>query len=118
MDEFRFTLRLFMIILIIAGIIAGVIGVFLANYALIVAGAILMSVPLILKIINDMILEEWILAFFEFLGLCAIGFLYIWTSIITSGETLSVIDNPVLWVVGGVGIIQLLLFIFVFKSQY
>jgi hypothetical protein len=107
-----------MVILIAAGIIAGLIGAFFTNYALIVAGAILMTIPLILKTINDMILEEWILAFFEGLGIAAIAFLYVWTSIITSGMAARFIDMPVLWVVGGVGIIQLILFIFVFKPGY
>ena len=107
-----------MIILIAAGIVAGLIGAFLTNYALIVTGAILMTIPLIIKMINDMVLEEWILATFEIIGIAAIAFLYIWTSIITSGAEASVIDMPVLWVVVGVGIIQLLLFIFAFKTQY
>ncbi len=111
------SLKLFMVILIAAGIIAGLIGVFLTNFALIVAGAILMTIPIILKTINDMILEEWILAFFEGLGIAAIAFLYVWTSIITSGMAASVIDSPVLWVVGGVGVIQLLLFLFVFRAD-
>jgi hypothetical protein len=106
-----------MVLLIAAGIIAGLIGAFLANYALIVTGAVLMTIPLIMKMINDMILEEWILAFFEILGIAAIAFLYIWTSIITSG-TASVIDRPVLWVVVGVGVIQLLLFLFAFRTSY
>ena len=107
-----------MIILIAAGIVAGLIGAFIANYALIVVGAILMTVPLIMKMINDMILEEWIVAFFEFLGIAVIAFLYVWTSIITSGTAASAADRPVLWVVIGVGVIQLLLFIFAFKTQY
>jgi len=117
MDEFKFTLKVFMIILIAAGIVAGIIGAVIANYALIVIGAILMTVPLILKIINDMILEEWVAAFLEFLGMAAIAFLYVWTSIITSGAAASVIDRPVLWVVAGVGVIQLILFIFVFRTD-
>jgi len=117
MDEFKFTLKVFMIILIAAGIVAGLIGAVIANYALIVIGAILMTVPLILKIINDMILEEWVAAFLEFLGMAAIAFLYVWTSIITSGAAASVIDRPVLWVVAGVGVIQLILFIFVFRTD-
>jgi hypothetical protein len=112
------TLRRLMIILIAAGIVAGLIGAFLANYALIVTGAILMTIPLIMKMINDMVLEEWILATFEIIGIAVIAFLYIWTSIITSGVEASVIDMPVLWVVVGVGVIQLLLFIFAFKTQY
>ena len=112
------TLRRLMIILIAAGIVAGLIGAFLTNYALIVTGAILMTIPLIMKMVNDMVLEEWILATFEIIGIAAIAFLYIWTSIITSGAEASVIDMPVLWVVVGVGIIQLLLFIFAFKTQY
>ena len=112
------TLRRLMIILIAAGIVAGLIGAFLTNYALIVTGAILMTIPLIMKMINDMVLEEWIQATFEIIGIAAIAFLYIWTSIITSGAEASVIDMPVLWVVVGVGIIQLLLFIFAFKTQY
>jgi hypothetical protein len=107
-----------MIILIAAGIVAGLIGAFLTNYALIVTGAILMTVPLIMKMINDMILEEWILATFEIVGIAVIAFLYVWTSIITSGGAASLIDRPVLWVVVGVGVIQLLLFIFAFKTQY
>jgi hypothetical protein len=108
-----------MIILIAAGIVAGLIGAFIPNYALIVTGAILMTIPLILKTINDMILEEWIIAFFEFLGIAAIAFLYIWTSILTSGgAAASAIDRPVLWVVVGVGVIQLILFIFAFRAQY
>jgi len=111
------SLKLFMVILIAAGIIAGLIGAFLTNYALIVAGAVLMTVPLIMKMINDMILEEWILATFEILGIAAIAFLYIWTSIITSGAAASVTDRPVLWVVVGVGVIQLLLFLFVFRAD-
>jgi len=117
MNEFRFTLKVFMIILIAAGIVAGIIGAVIANYALIVIGAILMTVPLILKIINDMILEEWVAAFLEFLGMAAIAFLYVWTPIITSGAAASVIDRPVLWVVAGVGVIQLILFIFVFRTD-
>ena len=117
MNGAKFSLKVFMIILIAAGMVCGLIGAVIANYALIVAGAILMSVPLILKIINDMILEEWILAFFEFLGLAAIAFLYIWTSIITSSAAASVLDRPVLWVVAGVGVIQLLLFLFVFRAE-
>jgi hypothetical protein len=112
------SLKLFMVLLIAAGIIAGLIGVFLSNYALIVVGAILMTIPLILKTINDMILEEWILAFFEGLGIVAIAFLYVWTSIITSGMAASVIERPVLWVVAGVGVIQLLLFLFAFRTDY
>jgi hypothetical protein len=111
------SLKLFMVILIAAGIIAGLIGAFLVNYALIVTGAVLMTIPLILKTINDMILEEWILAFFEGLGIAAIAFLYIWSSIIASGAA-SVADRPVLWVVVGVGAIQLLLFLFVFRTNY
>ena len=117
MNEFKFTLRVFLIILIVAGIVAGVIGAVIANYALIVIGAILMTVPLILKIINDMILEEWVAAFLEFLGMAAIAFLYVWTSIITSGAAASVLERPVLWVVAGVGVIQLLLFIFAFRTD-
>ena len=117
MNEFKFTLRVFLIILIVAGIVAGVIGAVIANYALIVIGAILMTVPLILKIINDMILEEWVAAFLEFLGMAAIAFLYVWTSIITSGAAASVLERPVLWVVAGVGVIQLLLVIFVFRTD-
>jgi hypothetical protein len=112
------SLKLFMVILIAAGIIAGLIGAFLANYALIVTGAILMTIPLILKTINDMILEEWILAFFEGLGIAAIAFLYIWSSITASAAAASVADRPVLWVVVGVGAIQLLLFLFVFRTNY
>jgi hypothetical protein len=112
------TLRRFLIILIAAGIVAGLIGAFLTNYALIVTGAILMTIPLIMKMINDMILEEWIVATFEIIGIAVIAFLYIWTSIITSGAEASVIDRPVLWVVVGVGVIQLLLFIFAFRTQY
>jgi len=117
MNGFKFTLKVFMIILIAAGIVAGAIGAVIANYALIVIGAILMTIPLILKIINDMILEEWVAAFLEFLGMAAIAFLYVWTSIITSGAAASVIDRPVLWVVAGVGVIQLILFIFVFRTD-
>jgi hypothetical protein len=112
------SLKLFMVILIAAGIIAGLIGAFLPNFALIVTGAILMTIPLILKTINDMILEEWIPAFFEGLGIIAIAFLYVWSSIITSGMTASVADRPVLWVVVGVGVIQLLLFLFAFRTSY
>jgi hypothetical protein len=111
------SLKLFMVILIAAGIIAGLIGAFLVNYALIVTGAVLMTIPLILKTINDMILEEWILAFFEGLGIAAIAFLYIWSSIVASAAA-SVADQPVLWVVVGVGAIQLLLFLFVFRTNY
>ena len=111
------SLKAFMIILVSAGIVAGVIGAVITNQALIAAGAILMSIPLVLKIINDMILEEWILAFFEFLGLAAIAFLYIWTSILVSSAATNVLDRPVLWVVVGVGIIQLLLFLFVFQEE-
>jgi hypothetical protein len=107
-----------MIILIAAGIVAGLIGAFLTNFALIVAGAILMAIPLILKTINDMILEEWIAAFFEFLGLAAIAFLYVWTAMLAESTAASVWDRPILWAVGGVGIIQLILFIFVFRTQY
>jgi hypothetical protein len=112
------TLRRFLIILIAAGIVAGLIGAFLTNYALIVTGAILMTIPLIIKMINDMVLEEWILATFEIIGIAVIAFLYIWTSIITTGAEASAADRPVLWVVVGVGVIQLLLFIFAFKTQY
>jgi hypothetical protein len=116
MDEFKFSLKLFMIILIAAGIIAGLIGVFITNYALIVAGAILMTIPLIMKFINDMILEEYMPAIFEIIGIAAIAFLYVWTSIISSSAA-SVADRPVLWVVVGVGVIQLILFIFAFRAD-
>jgi ABC-type lipoprotein release transport system permease subunit len=117
MDDFKFNLKVFMVILIAVGMVCGIIGAVIANYALIVIGAILMVIPLILKIINDMILEEWIPAFFEFLGLCAIAFLYIWTSMLASSTAANVIDRPVLWVVAGVGIIQLILFLFVFRTD-
>jgi len=117
MNGSKFSLKLFMIILIAAGIIAGLIGVFINNYALIVAGAILMTIPLIMKFINDMILEEYTPAIFEIIGIAAIAFLYVWTSIITSGAAASVADRPVLWVVVGVGVIQLILFIFAFRTD-
>jgi hypothetical protein len=112
------SLKLFMIILIAAGIVAGLIGACLTNYALIVVGAILMAIPLIMKIINDMILEEWIIAFFEFLGLAAIAFLYIWTTMLASSTAASIATRPILWVVVGVGAIQLVLFIFAFRTSY
>jgi hypothetical protein len=117
MNGAKMTLKVFMIILVAAGIVAGVIGAVIANYALIVVGAILMSIPLILKLINDMILEEWIAAIFEGLGIAAIIFLYIWSSSLASIEATNVLDRPVLWVVAGVGIIQLLLFLFVFRTE-
>ena len=114
MNGFRLSLKMFMVILAVAGIICGVIGVFITNFALIVAGAILMTTPLILKLINDMILDEWLGVFFEFLGIAAIAVLYVWTSIISSEMTASVWARPVLWVVVGVGVIQLLLIFYVF----
>jgi hypothetical protein len=117
MNGFKMSLKAFMIILVSVGIVTGVIGAVIANYALIVIGAILMSVPLILKLINDMILEEFMPAIFEGLGLAAIIFLYIWSSILSSSAAANVLDRPVLWVVGGVGIIQLLLFLFVFRVE-
>jgi hypothetical protein len=111
------SLKVFTIILILAGIVAGLIGAVITNYALIVAGAVLMTIPLILKLINDMILEEFIAAIFEGLGIAAITFLYIWSSILASSAAANALDRPVLWVVGGVGIIQLLLFLFVFRVE-
>ena len=117
MNGLRFTLKVFMIILISVGIVAGVIGAIIANYALIIAGAVLMTAPLILKLINDMIIEEFIPAIFEFLGIAAITFLYIWSLILASSAVANALDRPVLWVVGGVGIIQLLLFLFAFRAE-
>jgi vacuolar-type H+-ATPase subunit I/STV1 len=104
-----------MIILIAAGIVAGVIGAVIANFALIVVGAILMSIPLILKFINDLILEEWLIAIIPGLSLVAIAFLYIWTAGLSSAAA-DAIDRPVLWVVVGVGIIQLLWISLVFRE--
>jgi len=117
MDEFKFTLKLFMVILIAAGMVCGLIGAVITNYALIVAGAILMTIPLIMKFINDMILEEYTPAIFEIIGIAAIAFLYVWTSIMSSGAAASTLDRPVLWVVVGVGVIQLILFIFAFRTD-
>ena len=117
MNGFKMSLKVFMVVLVLAGIVAGVIGAVIANQALIVAGAILMSIPLILKLINDMILEEWIPAIFEFLGLAAITFLYIWSSSLGSSAAANVFIRPVLWVVVGVGIIQLILILFVFREE-
>jgi len=104
-----------MIILVAAGIVAGVIGAVIANYALIVVGAILMSIPLILKFINDLILEEWLIAIIPGLSIAAVAFLYIWTSILSSAAA-NAIDRPVLWVVVGVGVIQLLWISLVFRE--
>jgi hypothetical protein len=117
MNGLNISLKTFMIILVLAGIVVGVIGAVIANQALIVAGAILMSVSLILKIINDLILEEFIPAILEIAGLGAIAFLYIWSTSLSSSVAASVIDRPVLWVVVGVGIIELLLFLFVFHPE-
>lgn len=117
MNGFKMSLKVFMVVLVLAGIVAGVIGAVIASQALIVTGAILMSIPLILKLINDMILEEWIPAIFEGLGLAAITFLYIWTSSLGSSAAANVFIRPVLWVVVGVGIIQLLLILFVFREE-
>ena len=104
-------LRVFTIILVAAGIVAGVIGAVIANPPLIIAGAILMSVPLILKVINNMILEEWIPVIIESLGLAVITFLYVWSLSLGTRTIANALNRPVLWVVVGVGII-LLLFIF------
>jgi hypothetical protein len=115
MNGFKMTLKVFMIILVSAGIVTGVIGAVIANQALIVTSVILMSVPLILKVINDMILEEWLIAIIPGLGLAAIIFLYIWTPSLSSSAT-NALDRPVLWVVGGVGIIQLLWIFFALRE--
>jgi hypothetical protein len=107
MNGFKMTLKVFMIIMVAAGIVTGVIGAVIANQTLIVTSVILMSIPLILKLINDLILEEWITAIIPGLGIAAIIFLYIWTPSLGSSAT-NALDRPVLWVVGGVGISQLL----------
>jgi len=117
MNGLNISLKAFMIILVSAGIVAGVIGAVITNQALIVTGAILMSISLILKIINDLILEEFVPAILEIVGLGAIAFLYIWSASLSSSVAANVIDRPVLWVVVGVGIIQLLLFLFVFHAE-
>ena len=116
MDGSKLTLKAFMIILVAVGMVCGIIGAVIANFALIVAGAILMVIPLIMKTINDMILYEWIAVIFEFLGVVAIAFLYIWTSMLAESAEASIFLRPVLWVVSGVGVIQLLLFLFVFRA--
>ena len=117
MNGFKISLKVFMIILVLAGIVAGVIGAVIANQALIIAGVILMTIPLILKLINDLILEEWITAIIPGLGIAGITFLYIWSSSSGISAVANALDRPVLWVVVGVGIIQLLLFLFVFRVE-
>ena len=117
MNGFKISLKAFMIILVLAGIVAGVIGAVIANQALIVAGAILMSIPLIIKLINDMIIGEWIPAIFGGLGIAAITFLYIWSWSLGISAVANALDRPVLWVVAGVGIIQLVLFLFAFRVE-
>ena len=114
MDGFRLSLKAFMIILVAVGMVCGIIGAVIANFALIVAGAILMTIPLIMKLINDLILEEYMAVIWEFLGVAAIAFLYIWTSMLAESTEASFFLRPVLWVVVGVGVIQLLLIIYVF----
>jgi vacuolar-type H+-ATPase subunit I/STV1 len=108
MDEFRTFLRVLMIVLVAAGIAAGVIGAVIANPALIIVGAILMSIPLILKVINNMILEEWIAVMIESIGLAVITGLYVWSLSLASSVAANALNRPVLWVVVGVGIILLL----------
>ncbi|NQT31992.1 MAG: hypothetical protein HQ588_06625 [Deltaproteobacteria bacterium] len=117
MNGSKLTLQAFMIILVAAGMVCGIIGAVITNFALIVIGAILMVIPLIMKIINDLILEEFIPVILEFLGLVAITFLYIWTSMLAGSAAANVFVRPVLWVVTGVGVIQLLLILFVFSRE-
>jgi len=117
MNGFRLSLQAFMIILVAVGMVCGIIGAVITNFALIVVGAILMSAPLIMKLINDMILEEWTPVIIEFLGLAAIAFLYVWTSMLAESTAANVFFRPVLWVVVGVGVIQLLLILYVFPRQ-
>ena len=114
MDGARLSLKAFMIILVAVGMVCGIIGAAIGNFALIVAGAILMTAPLIMKAINDMILYEWIAVIWEFLGVVAIAFLYVWTSMLAESSTAAFFLRPVLWVVVGVGVIQLLLILYVF----
>jgi hypothetical protein len=94
--------------------VCGIIGAVIGNFALIVAGAILMTAPLIMKAINDMILDEWLAVFWELLGVLAIAFLYVWTSMLAESTAAAFYLRPVLWVVVGVGAIQLLLILYVF----
>jgi hypothetical protein len=117
MNGSKLTLQAFMIILVAVGMVCGIIGAVIANFALIVIGAILMVIPLIMKIINDMILYEWIPVIFEFLGLVVITVLYIFTSMLAESTEASIFLRPVLWVVVGVGIIQLLLILYVFPED-
>jgi len=114
MDGTRLSLKAFMIILVAAGMVCGIIGAVIGNFALIVAGAILMTIPLIMKLINDLILEEVMAVIWEFLGVVAIAFLYVWTSMLAESTAGNVFLRPVLWVVVGVGVIQLLLILYVF----
>jgi len=114
MNGSRLSLKAFMIILVAAGMVCGIIGAVIANFALIVAGAILMAIPLIMKLINDLILEEFMAVIWEFLGVAAIAFLYVWTSMLAESTAADVFLRPVLWVVVGVGVIQLLLILYVF----
>jgi len=44
----------------------------------------------------------------------AIAFLYVWTSMLAESTAADVFLRPVLWVVVGVGVIQLLLILYVF----
>ena len=97
-----------MIILVSVGIVVGVTGAVIANQALIVAGAVLMCIPLVLKFINDLIIQELITATIAGLGIAAITFLYIWSLSLGSSADANALDRPVLGVVVGVGIIQLL----------
>ena len=116
MEDSRLTLKAFMIILVAVGMVCGIIGAAIGNFALIVAGAILMTTPLIMKAINDMILYEWLAVLWEFLGVIAIAFLYVWTSMLAERTAAAFFLRPVLWVVVGVGVIQLLLILYVFPE--
>ncbi len=117
MNGSKLSLKAFMIILVAVGMVCGIIGAVITNQALIVIGAILMVMPLIMKIINDMILYEWIGVILEFLGLVAITVLYIWSSMLAESTAANVLVRPVLWVVAGVGVIQLLLILYVFPRE-
>jgi len=117
MNGSKLTLQAFMIILVAVGMVCGIIGAVITNFALIVAGAILMTIPLIMKIINDLILEEFLSVIWEFLGVVAIAFLYVWTSMLAESLASNVFLRPVLWVAVGVGVIQLLLILYVFPER-
>jgi len=97
------------IVTLLAGTAAALAGGIIINQALILTGAVLVCIPLTMKLIDEILVRKLVEALTKCLGITVFIAVCVWTLESGNNQLTATLNRPALWlIVFGAGFIQLL----------